>query len=49
MKFGTLVLDLHSPQKPRSAYPKNLGKIETTVPPVQRFSPKVDRHQFMLS
>ena len=33
-------------QKLRSAYPKSFGKSETTVPPVERFSPKVDRHQF---
>ena len=33
-------------QKPRSVYPKNFLKCETTVPLVERFSPKVDRHQF---
>ena len=33
--------------KPRSAYPKNSGKSVITALPVVRFSPNVDRHQFM--
>ena len=31
-----------------SDYPENTGKSGTAVPPVERFSPIVDMHQFML-
>ena len=34
-------------QKPRSTYSKNSGKSVATAKPVERFSPKVDRNQFM--
>ena len=34
--------------KSTSPYPKNSGKCVTTAPPADRFSPKVDWHQFML-
>ena len=32
----------------KSVYPKNSGKSVTTVPDAERFSPKDDRHKFML-
>ena len=35
-------------QKPRTIYPKNSENDVITGLPVERFSPKVDRHQFML-
>ena len=35
-------------QRLRSAYPKNSGKSLTTVPLVERFSQKIDAHQFIL-
>ena len=34
-------------QKPRFDYLRYYGKSRTTVPTVEQFSPKVDRHQFM--
>ena len=40
MKFHPLETEI--------AYPKNFGKSVTTATPVEEYSPKVDRHQFML-
>ena len=44
MKYSAI----SSTSKPKSAYPLNFGESVTTAEPVERFSPKVARHQCML-
>ena len=41
-------VQFHLLETERSAYPKFSGKSASTAPPIERFSPNVDRHQFIL-